>query len=67
MCNYLLPVCTFFTMAGGDSKFARFTVPSLKAFLNACSQNVSDKSKILLLVLQDAPKKYFSHSLAVFW
>ena len=29
-CTYLLLVCTFFTMAGRDSKFARFTVPPLK-------------------------------------
>ena len=34
-------VCTYFTMEGGDSEFANFTLPTLKAFLEACSQNVS--------------------------
>ena len=37
----LLPVCTFFTMEGGDSEFAIFTLPTLKAFLEARSHNVS--------------------------
>jgi len=32
---------TFFTMEGGDSEFAKFTVPTLRAFSKACSQNVS--------------------------
>ena len=30
-----------FTMEGGDSEFANFTLPTLKAFLEARSQNVS--------------------------
>ena len=38
---FLLPVRTFFTMEGGDSEFAKFTVPTLKAFFKARSQNVS--------------------------
>ena len=37
---FLLPVRTFFTMEGGDNKFAKFTLPPLKAFLKARSQNV---------------------------
>ena len=37
----LLPVHTFFTMEGGDSEFAKFTLPTLKSFLEAHSQNVS--------------------------
>ena len=37
----LLPVRTFFTMEGGDSEFENFTLPTLKAFLEAHSQNVS--------------------------
>ena len=37
----LLPVRTFFTMEGGDSEFANFTLPALKTFLEASSQNVS--------------------------
>ena len=30
---------TFFTVEGGDSEFANFTLPTLKAFLEAHSQN----------------------------
>ena len=37
----LLLVHTFFTMEGGDREFANFTLPTLKTFLEACSQNVS--------------------------
>ena len=33
----LLPVCTFFTVEGGDSEFANFTLPTLKAFFEAQS------------------------------
>ena len=32
---------TFFTMEGGDSEFANFTLPALKAFFEARSLNVS--------------------------
>ena len=32
---------TFFTMEGGDSEFANFTLPTLKAFFEARSHNVS--------------------------
>ena len=31
---------TFFTLEGGDSEFAKFTVPILKAFLNVRSHSV---------------------------
>ena len=37
----LLRVHTFFAMEGGDSEFANFTLPTLKMFLEARSQNVS--------------------------
>ena len=37
----LLLVRTFFTMEGGDSEFANFTLPTLKVFLDAHNQNVS--------------------------
>ena len=37
----LLTVRTFFTMEGGDSEFANFTLPTLKAFGGAHSHNVS--------------------------
>ena len=33
----LLPVRTFFKMEGGDSEFAKFTLPTLKTFLKARS------------------------------
>ena len=36
-----ISVRTFFTMKGGDSEFANFTLPALKTFLEARSQNVS--------------------------
>ena len=38
---FLLPVHAFFTMEGGDSEFANFTLPTLKIFLETRSQNVS--------------------------
>ena len=38
---FLLPVRTFLTMEGGDNKFAKFTVPTLKAFLKVRNQSVS--------------------------
>ena len=47
----LLPVLTFFTMAGGDSEFANFSLPTLKAFLEAGSHNVSGNSNNLFFVL----------------
>ena len=31
----------YFTMEGGDSEFANFTLPILKAFLETSSHNVS--------------------------
>ena len=34
-------VRTFFTMEGGDSEFANFTLSTIKTFLEARSQNVS--------------------------
>jgi len=40
-CFYCFLVRTFFTMEGNDSELANFTLPTLKAFLEACSQNVS--------------------------
>ena len=36
-----IPVRTFFTMEGGDSEVANFTLPTLKTFFEAHSQNVS--------------------------
>ena len=36
-----LDAFTFFAMEGGDSEFANFTLPTLKAFLEARRHNVS--------------------------
>ena len=58
---------TFFTVEGGDNKFAKFTVTTLKAFLKVRTQNVSTTSNNLLLVLQDGKKRIFFHELAIFW
>ena len=41
----LLRVRTFFTMEGGDSEFADFTLPSLKAHLEARSHSVCGKKQ----------------------
>ena len=35
---------TFFTMEGGDSEFANFSLPALKAFLEASSQTVCQQA-----------------------
>ena len=37
----LLPMRTFFTMEGDDTEFANFTLPTLKAFLEARSHTVA--------------------------
>ena len=47
-------------MESSDSEFANFTLPTLKTFLEARSQNVSGNKNNLLLVLLDAPKQFFS-------
>ena len=38
---FISGVRTFFTMEGGVREFANFTLPTLKTFLEARSQNVS--------------------------
>ena len=40
-CLSPLAAFTSSTMESGDSEFANFTLPTLKTFLEACSQNVS--------------------------
>ena len=40
-CLSPLAAFTSGTMEGGDSEFANFTLPTLEAFLEACSHNVS--------------------------
>ena len=60
----LLPLHTFFTMEGDDSEFVNFTGPTLKAFLEACSQNVSGNNACALGCHKTL---FFSHELAIFW
>ena len=38
-------VCLLACMEGGDSEFANFTLPTLKAFLEASSHNVSGNTQ----------------------
>ena len=45
-------------MEGGDSEFANFTLPTLKAFFEVRSHNVISNN--LLLVLWDAQKRIFT-------
>ena len=58
----LLPVHTFFTMEGGDSEFANFTLPTLNHFLRHVVIMGLEISNNLLLVLWDAPKKKSTNS-----
>ena len=48
-------------MEGGDSEFANFTLPTLKTFLEARSQNVCIARAI------GCPKTHLFHELAIFW
>ena len=50
---------TFFTMEGGDSEFANLTLPTLKAFLEARSQNVSGNKQQLVAHAIGCPKTHF--------
>ena len=56
----LLPVRTSFTMEGGDSElFANFTLPTLKAFLEARSHNVSGNKQYIVARAIGCPKTHF--------
>ena len=52
-------------MEGGDSEFADFTLPTLKTFLEARSQNVSGNKQELVAHAIGCPKTRFSHELAI--
>ena len=54
-------------MEGGDNKFAKFTVPTLKAFLKVHSQNVSGNKQELVAHARRWQKTYFFHELAICW
>ena len=59
---------TFFTMEGGDSEFANFTLPTLKAFLKARSQSVSGNKQELVARAIGCPKPHFvPQALVIFW
>ena len=51
-------------MEGGDSEFVNFTLPTLKAFLEARSQNVSSNKQYLAI---GSPKMRFFHEILIFW
>ena len=54
----LLPVHIFFTMEGGDSDFAKFTLPTLNAFLKAHSQNMFGNKQQLVARATGCPKPH---------
>ena len=67
----LIPVHTFFTIEGGDSEFANFTLPTLKAFLVARSHNLSGNKQFFLwtrdlLVSQKMMQRHFFSTLHPF-
>ena len=54
-------------MEDGDSEFANFTLPSLKAFFEARSHNVSGNTKQYLAARAlGCPKTHFFYELAIF-
>ena len=54
-------------MEGIDSEFANFTLPTLNAFLEACSHNVSGNKQELAACAIGYPKMHFFYKLAIFW
>jgi len=52
-------------MEGGDSEFANFVLPILKAFLEARSQNVSGNKEQLAARAIGCPKKLFFHEITI--
>ena len=58
---------TFFTVEGGDSEFANFTLPTSKAFLEARSQNVFGNKQKLVAHAIGCPKTHFLHDILIFW
>ena len=54
-------------MEDGDSEFAKFIVPTLKAFLKARSQSVSGNKQELVARASGCQKRHLFHALAIFW
>ena len=50
---------TFFTMDGGDSEFANLTLPTLKASLEARSQNVSGNTQLVARAIGGPQNAFF--------
>ena len=50
----------------GDSKFANFTLPALKAFFEARSHNVSGNKQLLVARALGCPETHFFYELAIF-
>ena len=53
-------------MEGGDSEFANFTLPTLKAFFEARSHNVSGNKQNLVACALECPKTIFFYELVIF-
>ena len=53
-------------MEGGDSEFANFTLPTLKAFFEARSHSVSGNKQQLVARALGCPKTHFFYELAIF-
>ena len=54
-------------MKSGDSEFENFTLPTLKTFLDARSQNVSGNKQSLVAHATECLKMHFFNELAIFW
>jgi len=54
-------------MEGSDSEFANFTLPTLKTFLEVCSQNVSGNKQKLVAHAIGCPQMHFFHKLMILW
>ena len=54
-------------MEGGDRDLANFTLPTLKAFLAARSQNVSGNKQQVVTRAIGCPKTHFFYELAIIW
>ena len=54
-------------MEGSDSESAKFTVPTLKAFLKAHSQNVSGNKQTIIARAIGCHKMQFFHALVIIW
>ena len=54
-------------MEGGDSEFVNFILPTLKAFFEARSHNVSGNKQQLVARAIECPKMHFFYELVIFW